>query len=106
MLIDSKNLKNIILKEKRNTDILVDLNIRNLNFILTQETNHYGSNKFIQRLMSNINEESGDCASVIEVINHVKNKELIFSGALEILCQSDRIQYSKGLTHERTVRSQ
>ncbi len=28
----------------------------------------------------------------------------IFTGLLEILCQSDRITYSKGRTHERDVR--
>jgi len=27
-----------------------------------------------------------------------------YSGALEILCQSDRITYSKGRTHERDIR--
>ncbi len=78
VLIKSDNLKEIILKEKRETDVYVDLDIVDMNLIFLPVTKDNECDGFIRRMMSGINETSGDFAAAVGVKKNVDLEEAVF----------------------------
>ena len=78
VLIKSDTLKESILKEKRESDVFVDLGISYMTLIFLPITNKEESDGFIRRMMSGIKEKSGDFASIVEVKKNADLEETVF----------------------------
>ena len=68
VLIKSETLRETILDKKRENDVFIDLDIPDLNLIfLLPSSDIDEADGFIRRMMSGIEENSGDFASAVEV---------------------------------------
>lgn len=78
VIIKSDNLKEKILKEKRETDIFIDLEREDMNLVIIPDTKTNGHDGFTRRIMSGFNEGSGDFFSIVQVGNDIDLEEAIF----------------------------
>lgn len=85
VLIKSDNLKNKILKEKRKTDIYIDLEREDMNLIILPEKKRKECNGFTRRIMSEIKEGSGDFASILQITKKIDLEEAIFTLLVDYL---------------------
>ena len=85
VLIKSDNLKETILKEKRKTDVYVDLDITDINLIFLPVMKEEECDGFVRRMMSGIEDDSGDFASIIKVKTNSKLEETVFSLIIDYL---------------------
>jgi hypothetical protein len=79
VLIQSNALQETILREKRETDVYVDLDIEDMNLIFLPVTRENESDGFIRRMMSGVEERSGDFASIVEVKKNTDLEEAVFT---------------------------
>jgi hypothetical protein len=80
VLIKSETLRETILNEKRENDVFIDLDIPDLNLIfLLPSSDVDEADGFIRRMMSGIEEKSGDFASVVEVKNDTCLENTVFT---------------------------
>ena len=85
VLIKSDHLKDLILKEKRKTDVYADLDITGINLIFIPVTKENECDGFVRRMMSGIEEDSGDFASIIKVKKNANLEETVFSLIIDYL---------------------
>jgi len=85
VLIKSDNFKENILKEKRETDIFIDLEREDMNLIIIPDTKVKECEGFIARIMSRIKEGSGDFSSIVQVRNDIDLEEAIFTLLVDYL---------------------
>lgn len=85
VLIKSDHLKENILNEKRETDIFVDLGREDMNLIIFPDTKRKECDGFTRRIMSEIEENSGDFASIIQIKKNVDQEEAIFTLLVDYL---------------------
>lgn len=78
VLIKSDNLKEKILKEKRETDIFIDLERKDMNLVIIPDTKTKGHDGFTRRLMSGFKEGSGDFFSIVQIENNIDLEDAIF----------------------------
>lgn len=80
VLIKSETLRETILNGKRENDVFIDLDIPDLNLIfLLPSSDVDEADGFIRRMMSGIEEKSGDFASVVEVKNDTCLENTVFT---------------------------
>lgn len=85
ILIKSDNLKETILKKKRETDIFIDLEREDMHLIIIPDTKEKECDGFTGRLMSGIKEGSGDFSSIVQVRNDIALEESIFTLLVDYL---------------------
>lgn len=85
VLIKSDTLKETILERKRETDVFVDLDIEDMNLIFLPITKENESDGFIRRMMSEIKDNSGEFASILEVKKNVALEEAVFPLLIDYL---------------------
>lgn len=85
VLIQSNALQETILREKRETDVYVDLDIEDMNLIFLPVTRENESDGFIRRMMSGVEERSGDFASIVEVKKNTDLEEAVFTLLVDYL---------------------
>lgn len=80
VLIKSETLRETILNEKRENDVFIDLEIPDLNLIfLLPNSDIDEADGFIRRMMLEIEEKSGDFASVVEVKKDTNLERTVFT---------------------------
>ena len=85
VLIKSDNLKETILERKRDTDVFVDLDIEDMNLIFLPITKENECDGFIRRMMSDIKDNSGEFASVLQIKKNVGLEEAVFPLLIDYL---------------------
>jgi len=85
VLIKSDTLQETILKQKRETDVFIDLDIEDMSLIFLPVTKENESDGFIRRMMSGIEEKSGDFACAVEVKKNVDLEEVVFTLLVDYL---------------------
>jgi len=85
VLIKSDTLREVVLKEKRESDVFVDLGMPDMTLIFLPIKNKEESDGFIRRMMSGIKEKSGDFASVVEVTKNADLEETVFALLVDYL---------------------
>jgi len=78
------NFKEFLIKEKRDTDVIIRLNQNSdINLVICQETDEAGANIFAKRIIGKLLDEHnslGSCASILTVEStDIKNRTIIFS---------------------------
>lgn len=79
VLIKSNTLKEFILEQKRESDVYIDLDMEAMHLIFLPVMKKDESNGFINRMISGIEENSGDFASVVEVKKNADLEDTVFT---------------------------
>jgi hypothetical protein len=79
VLIKSETLRESILKEKRKTDVFVDLDIADMNLLFLPVAKKQENDGLTKRMMSGVQEGSGDFACIVGVQKKADLEETIFT---------------------------